>query len=85
MGMDLTAAHEDLASVGLIEPGKNFDQRRLAGAVLADEGVDLARHDRQVDAVQRKRAEKALRETPDLDRGEAHRSAMSVRLDVLFS
>ena len=69
IGMDLTPAHEDLASVGLIEAGENFDQRRLAGAVLTDKGVDFARHDRQVDAIQRERAEKALRQTPDLDRG----------------
>ena len=68
MGMDLTPAHEDLARVGLIEPGENLDERRLAGAVLAYERMDLGRHDRQVDAIERKGAEKALRETPDLDR-----------------
>ncbi len=42
MRMNRTPAHEDLARVGLIEAGENFDQRRLAGAVLADEGVDFA-------------------------------------------
>ena len=56
MGMDMTTAHEDVARVGLIKTGENFDERRLAGAVLTDEGVDFARHDRQVDTVQRERA-----------------------------
>ena len=69
MGMDPTSAHEDLARVGLIEPGEDLDQRRLAGPVLADKRVDLARHDCQADAIQGKRAEKPLRETPDLNRG----------------
>ncbi len=33
----------NLAGVGLQEPGGDGDERRLAGAVLAEEGVDLAR------------------------------------------
>ena len=84
MGMDLTPAHENFARVGLIEPGENFDERRLAGAVLTDERMDLGGHDREVDAVQRKRAEKALRETPDLDRGRRVSSPWPFALGPVF-
>ena len=34
------AVDDDLALVGLDDPREDLDQRRLAGAVLADEGVD---------------------------------------------
>ena len=56
MGMDMTTAHEDVARVGLIKTCENPDERGFAGAVLTDEGVDFARHDCQVNTVQRKRA-----------------------------
>ena len=37
------AVDHDLAGVRLLDAGHDLDQRRLAGPVLADEGVDLAR------------------------------------------
>ena len=37
------ALEEDLALVGLIDPGDDLDQGAFPGAVLADQGVDLAR------------------------------------------
>src|SRR5579863_2912723 len=69
MGMDSAPADEDLARVRLIDACENFDECRLAGAVLADEGMNLGGHDRQVDAIQRNRAEEALSEASDLDCG----------------
>ncbi len=36
------AAQPDLAGVGLVDAGEEADQRRLAGAVLAEQDVDLA-------------------------------------------
>ena len=38
--------------VGLVVAGEHLDQRRLAGAVLADQRVDLARAQVEVDAVE---------------------------------
>ena len=50
------AVDEDLAAVGLGQAGQDLDQRRLAGAVGADQAVHLAGHDRQRNAAQRLRA-----------------------------
>ena len=41
------ALDRDLALVGLDDPGQDLDERRLAGAVLADERVDGAGTDRE--------------------------------------
>ena len=43
---------EDLALVGLVRTGEDLDQRRLAGAVLAEQAVHLAGTDLEVDAVE---------------------------------
>ena len=43
------AADADLAAVGLVEAVEDRHQRRLAGAVLADDAVDRAALDLQVD------------------------------------
>src|SRR5262249_11828849 len=40
--MDLLAVHQDLAMVGRDRAGQRLDQRRLAGAVVADDRQDLA-------------------------------------------
>ena len=45
------AVDEDLPVVGLVEPVEDAHQGALAGAVLAEQGVDLARGQREVDAV----------------------------------
>ena len=45
------AVDDDLAGVGMHGAREHLDQRRLAGAVVADDGHDLARADREVDAV----------------------------------
>jgi hypothetical protein len=51
---------EDRADVFRIESGENAHQRRLAGAVLADQPVHLAREDLEVNVVDRERGAKAL-------------------------
>jgi hypothetical protein len=43
------AVDEDLAAIGLIEAVEDAHQRRLAGAVLADDAVDLALGDGEMD------------------------------------
>ena len=48
-----------------MDAGEDLDQRRLAGAVGAEEGVDLAAPDRQVDAAQGLGAAEALVQIAD--------------------
>src|SRR4029079_19606050 len=50
------------------EAFEDLDRRRLAGAVGAEEGVDLARRDEQVEVVDRRHGSVGLAETADLDR-----------------
>src|SRR5690606_674096 len=42
---------DDLTAVGLVQPVQHVHQRALAGTVLAQDGVDLARLDDEVDRV----------------------------------
>ena len=54
------AIDADLAGVGPVDAGKDFHQRGLAGAVLADECDDLAAGDVEVHLVQSDDAGKVL-------------------------
>ena len=58
--VDMLAAVIDGASIGVQHAGGNSDQRRLAGAVLADDGVDLAGINEDVDAFERLHRTEAL-------------------------
>ena len=48
---DRHAVEQDLAGIGGEQPVQDVHQGALAGAVLAEEGVDLARPDVEVDPV----------------------------------
>ena len=48
---DRLAVEQDLAGVGPVQPGQDVHQRALAGAVLAEQGVDLAGAQVEVDVV----------------------------------
>ena len=54
---------------GAEEPGDDRDERRLAGAVRAEEREDLAARDVEVDAVHRDEGAEALRDAADRDDG----------------
>ena len=54
------AVQADGAGVGLVEAGDDLDQRRLAGAVLAEQRMHLAGADVEADPVQRAHAGKRL-------------------------
>ena len=54
------AVEPDLALVGHDRAGDRLDQRRLAGAVVADDGEDLARIEVEVGMVERGDAAVAL-------------------------
>ena len=49
---DVAPVEDDRAAVGLDQPGDGLEQRRLAGAVGAEQGDDLALADLEVDAEQ---------------------------------
>ena len=65
---DRLAGEDDLAGEGAggMHAVQDLDQRRLAGAVLAEERVDLAGAHRDVDAAQRRHAAEALGDAADL-------------------
>ena len=73
----LLALVADVAVVAAvrIDAGQHLHQRRLAGAVLADDGVDVAALDHQVDVLQRLDARKRLGDVAHLQNGVSHRSA----------
>ena len=48
---DALAVEQDLALVGLREPVEDVHQRRLAGAVLAEQRVDFAAAEVEIDVV----------------------------------
>src|SRR5450432_2202034 len=50
---DRLAFPEDVAARARMNAGEQFDQRRFAGAVLADDGVNFALFEREVDGLQR--------------------------------
>ena len=61
------AAHDHFPGVAPFDAGEDLDEGRLAGAVLADQGVDLARMERQGDVPERLRHVEALGETAHLE------------------
>ena len=67
------AVDEDRPLVGQVRPRDALDQRRLAGAVVADERDDLGRVDLEVDVGQRLDRAEALRDSFQLDDRRADR------------
>ena len=57
----------DLALVGVVEPVEDVHQGRLAGAVLAEQGVHLALDQVEVDVVVRDGSREALRDVAHLE------------------
>ncbi len=49
--LHLLAAHADRSGIGLVEPEDDVHERALSGAVLAEEAVDLALIEREVDVL----------------------------------
>ena len=49
---DLLAGEGDRAGIRSLDPGQDLDQGRLAGAVLTDEGMDLALPEGEVHALE---------------------------------
>ena len=66
---DRLAIDADLAGIGLVEAVEDRHQRRFAGAVLADNAVDRALADRQVDVLVGVDGAEALVDADQLDGG----------------
>ena len=64
---DGLAVEADLAAVGAQDAIDDVHQRRLAGAVLAGEGVDLALAQLELDAAQRVDRSERLAQIRDLE------------------
>jgi len=74
-GQGLDAVDPDRARVRAQEPGQDADQRRLAGAVLADDRVHLAAHHRQRHVAHRDAGAEAHRHVRAADRFRRRRAA----------
>ena len=61
------AVQEDLALVRVVEPVEDAHERRLAGAVLAEQGMDLTTDELEVDVVVGERTREALRDSAHLE------------------
>ena len=57
----------DFARIGALRAGQNLEQRRLAGAVLAEKRMDLRRSHFEMDVLKRKHAGKALADAGHLE------------------
>ena len=70
--LGMTAADEDLAGIAQFGAGEHAHQRRLAGAVLTHQGMDLAGPDIERDAPQRTHAGEALVDARDREQRLSH-------------
>src|SRR5690606_6916106 len=68
-GLDLRPVQHDAASVAGVNAGQDLDERRLAGAVFAEQRVDLSAVEREVYVVERGDAEKALADGARFQKG----------------
>ena len=66
--LHLLAEDEHPAGVGLVEAGQDLDQRRLAGAVVADQTEHLAGAEVERDVLERCHHTEALADVLDADR-----------------
>jgi len=53
--------------VGMVNPEEKIHERGFAGPVLAQDGMDLARLDVEIDAVERGERAESLREAASLE------------------
>jgi hypothetical protein len=65
--LDRLSLVQELAAVGTVGAAENLDQRRLPGAILAEQHVHLAAADLEADVVQGPDAGKGLADMPQLE------------------
>ena len=74
--LDRLPLEPDLAGVGLVHAGQDLHQRGLAGAVLADQGVDLAGTELEACVGERVDAGEVLGDPGHLDQQVTHRELL---------
>src|SRR5260221_2785189 len=77
MDRGVLALEADRPAVRAVEAVEDVHERRLARAVLAEQGVDLVLGDDEVDPVERREVAEALHDPAHLD----HRDPLSWRRD----
>jgi hypothetical protein len=60
---------EDIAGIGGVDPGQNLDQGGLARAVFADQRVNFAALDGEIDPIQGQRSGELLGQAVDGEEG----------------
>ena len=76
------AVERDRARVGFVDAGQDLDQRRLAGAVLAEQRVDLAAPHVEIDVVERQRRGEALDEARSSSEQPARRRVLEGMIGI---
>ena len=76
---------EDVAAIRLVDARHDLDQRRLAGAVLAEQRVDLAGMERERHVVQRLRGAEALGDAAELKDGPRRHSILPPALHFQYA
>ena len=79
-GPDRPILKADLARVRLIDARQDFYQRGLARAVLAEQRMDFAASDVEIDVVERERPGEALGEAGDVEQRFGRRGAFRLGL-----
>ena len=75
-GTNPTIVKANFAGVRRVDTGEDFDQRRLAGAVLAEQRVDFAAPDVEIDAVERQRSGESLGEARHFEKPAGRRGVL---------
>src|SRR6185295_4061783 len=74
------AVDDDGTAVGAVHAAEDADQRRLARPVLADDGMDFAEADVEVDVVERKGGAEMLGQRGDAGGRRRHRGTNATRI-----
>ena len=82
---DGLAVDEDLALVGVQQAEEDVHQRRLAGAVLTEEAVDLAGLDDEVDLVVGGEGTESLRDPAEFDAHQSPYRSSATKARVLMA
>ncbi len=75
---DGLSLENDVTRIGPVHPGDDLDQGGLAGSVFAEQGVDLAGQNLELDPAERVDARKALVNIVDLQDRLRHRSTLRI-------
>ena len=79
-GRDVAVGKHDFARVGGSQPGNLIDQRRLAGPIRSNDGMQLVRHDVESEVVGHDQGAEFLLQPLEAEQGFSHGRASAPRL-----